>query len=291
VDLSGPGVWSSELRRHPDEAEAADAAAELEQLGYSAVWVPGGEPGSVFNRVSALLRATRTTTVATGILSIWAIDPELVAAERAQLNDAYEGRFLLGLGISHAPLVDRHQPGRYRRPLAEMRAYLDSLDVAAPPVPPESRVLAALGPKMLGLARDRAAGAHPYLVNVEHTRRARAILGGDRLLAPEQGVVLERDPERARAVARIHLERYLQLPNYANNLRRLGFGERDFDGGGSDRLVDEVVAWGDEDAIRERVVEHRKTGADHVCIQVLTSDGRLPRDEWRRLAPALVAAS
>jgi probable F420-dependent oxidoreductase len=289
VRLDGTGIWSGELRRHSDEAEVEDAAAELEQLGYSALWMPGGEPTGVFNRLSALIRATNTATVASGILSIWVHDPEIVAAERAQLYDASEGRFLLGLGVSHAPLVDREKPGRYRRPLAAMRAYLDSLDAAAPPVPPEDRVLAALGPKMLELARDRSLGAHPYLVTTEHTRIAREVVGPEKLVATEQGVVLERDPDRARGIARENLATYLRLPNYVDNLRRLGFADADFEGGGSDRLVDGLVAWGDEEAIAERVREHHEAGADQVLIQVLRSGGNgLPRDEWRRLAPAVV---
>jgi probable F420-dependent oxidoreductase len=287
VRLDGTGIWSGELRRHADEAEVADAAAELEQLGYSAVWMPGGDPDGVFHRLAMLIRATRTATVASGILSVWAHDPEIVAAERAQLNDASEGRFLLGLGISHAPLVDRGEPGRYRRPLATMRAYLDSLDAAAPPVPPEGRVLAALGPKMLELARDRSLGAHPYLVTTEHTRVARKVVGPEKLVATELGVVLESDPDRARTIARGHLTRYLRLPNYVNNLRRLGFEDADFEDGGSDRLVDGLVAWGDEGAIAERVREHHEAGADQVLIQVLTSGDDLPREQWRRLAPAV----
>jgi probable F420-dependent oxidoreductase len=157
---------------------------------------------------------------------------------------------------------------------------------------PEARALAALGPRMLELARDRSLGAHPYLVTTEHTRRARGILGVEKLLAPEQAAVLERDPRRAREIARAHLERYLGLPNYVNNLRRLGFGDADFERGGSDRLVDGLVAWGDEDSIRERVLAHREAGADQVCIQVLAQDGDgLPREQWRRLAPALVDAA
>jgi probable F420-dependent oxidoreductase len=289
VDLSGTGIWSGLLRRHPDAGELADAAAELDELGYSTLWMPGGDAAGAFDALSALLRATTRVTVASGILSVWEHDPEIVAAERAQLGDAYEGRFLLGLGVSHAPLVDRDEPGRYRRPLATMRAYLDSLDAAAPPVPRRDRVLAALGPKMLELARDRSAGAHPYLVTPEHTRGAREILGPQPLLAPEHGVVLETDPDRARAVARSQLVRYRGLPNYLNSFRRQGFGEDDFAGDWSDRLVDALVAWGDEDAIAERVREHRDAGADQVCIQVLTdTPDVLPRAEWRRLAAALV---
>ncbi|MEA2439899.1 MAG: hypothetical protein QOH76_1323 [Thermoleophilaceae bacterium] len=288
LNLTGTGIWSGELRRHADRGEAGDAAAELEELGYSAVWLPGQEQSSAFNAVSDLLRATRTLTVATGILSVWVHDPEIVAAERAQLDDAYDGRFLLGLGVSHAPLVGADT---YTRPLTKMRSYLDSLDVAAPPVPSEMRVLAALGPKMLALARDRSLGAHPYLVTPEHTRRAREAVGPEKLVAPEQAVVLETDARRAREAARSHLERYLQLPNYTNNLRRLGFEDDDLAGGGSDRLVDALVAWGGEDAIRARVQEHRDAGADQVLIQALTAGEGLPRDEWRALAPALTSGA
>jgi probable F420-dependent oxidoreductase len=284
LDLTGTGIWSGELRRHADRAEAADAAAELEQLGYAALWFPGGDAHGAFNAAGELLRATTSATVATGILSIWLEEPERVAAERAQLHDAYDGRFLLGLGVSHAPAVGSD---RYKRPLEKMRSYLDSLDVAAPPVLPEERALAALGPKMLELARDRSLGAHPYLVTPEHTRVAREAVGPEKLLATEQAVVLETDPERARSLARGHLEIYLQLPNYANNWRRLGFGDDDFAQGGSDRLVDALVVWGDEDAIRARVEEHREAGADQVLIQAVSGSDGLPREEWRRLAPAL----
>src|SRR3954452_11443353 len=214
LDLTGTGVWSPSLRHHPDRGAAADAAAELESLGYRAIWLPGFGPRTVFDAAGDLLRATSSMTVASGILSIWNADPQWVAAERAELSDAYDGRFLLGLGVSHARLVDRDEPGRYRRPLAQMRAYLDSLDAAAPTVLPEARVLAALGPKMLELSRERSLGAHPYLVTPEHTRTARETVGPEKLVAPEQAAVLETDPERARALARGHLDVYLTLPNY-----------------------------------------------------------------------------
>jgi probable F420-dependent oxidoreductase len=284
LDLTGTGIWSSELRRHDDRAEAADAAAELEQLGYRALWFPAGKAAGAFNAASELLRATGTVTVATGILSVWVADPEVVAAERAQLSDAYDGRFLLGLGVSHAPLVGSD---RYKRPLEKMRTFLDSLDVAAPPVTAEERALAALGPKMLELARERSLGAHPYLVTPDHTRAAREAVGPEKLVATEQAVVLETDPERARSLARGHLEIYLQLPNYTNNLARLGFSDDDIAGGGSDRLVDALVAWGDEEAIRARIDEHREAGADQVLVQAISGRDGLPREEWRRLAPAL----
>jgi probable F420-dependent oxidoreductase len=286
VRLDGVGIWSWHLRREDDDGELREAAAELEELGYSALWVPGGRGGPVFDACGLLLRATRAITVATGILNIWMHDPETAAAERAQLDDAYDGRFLLGLGASHGPLVDR-----YEKPLTAMRGYLDALDAAAPPVPKQERVLAALGPKMLELARDRSAGAHPYLVTVEHTRRAREILGGGPLLAPELGVVLENDEQRAREVARRALEVYLGLPNYVNNWRRLGYGDDDFANGGSDRLIDDLYAWGDVEAIAERIEEHFDAGADHVCIQVITDRDGLPRDEWRELSAALPKSS
>src|SRR3954463_15218887 len=182
--LAGVGIWSWGLRSHEDEGEVRDAAAELEELGYAAFWVPGGRGGPVFDACGVLLRATHEVTVATGILNVWMHDPEQAAAERAQLDDAYEGRFLLGLGVSHAPLIDR-----YEKPLATMRGYLDSLDAAAPSVPKEERGRAALGRKSLELGRDRPAGAHPSLVTTEHPHRAREILGPDALLAPELGVV------------------------------------------------------------------------------------------------------
>jgi probable F420-dependent oxidoreductase len=285
--LAGTGIWSRELRRHPDEGEVADAAAELEEVGYSGLWFPaGGEGGSPFNTASRLLGATREVTVATGILNVWTNDPEQVAAERVQLDDAFEGRFLLGLGVSHAPMVEQ-----YEKPLTKMRSYLDSLDVAAPMVPPEERVLAALGPKMLELARDRSAGAHPYLVSPEHTRRAREILGGAPFLGPEQGVVLERDTGRARDIARGQLQYYFTLPNYVNSWRRMGFEETDFERGGSDRLIDALVAYGDAEAIAARVQEHFDAGADHVCIQVLHEGDGLPRAEWREISGALPKSS
>jgi probable F420-dependent oxidoreductase len=286
--LGGVGIWSPQLRYHEDEGAIRDAAAELEELGYAALWIPGGRGGPVFDACGVLLRATREVAVATGILNVWMHDPEVAAAERAQLDDAYEGRFLLGLGISHAPLIDR-----YEKPLATMRGYLDSLDAAAPSVPKEERVLAALGPKMLELARDRTAGAHPYLVTPEHTHRAREILGADALLAPEVGVILENDERRAREIARAHLERYMAMPNYVNNWRRLGFGDDDLASGGSDRLIDALIGWGDVEAIAERIEEHFDAGADHVCIQVLRlpdADG-LPRDEWREISGALPKSS
>ena len=290
VDLSGTGVWSGGFR-YGDRAEALDAAAELESLGYSALWAPGGAGGDVLGDCRALLDATERVCVATGILNLWMHDPADVATGHAALTAAHPGRFLLGIGISHAMLVDSQEPGRYRRPMATTREYLDALDAASPAVPAEERALAALGPRMLELARDRTRGAHPYLANPEHTHIARGVLGDGPLLLPEQPVVLETDPARAREVGRADFEIYLQLPNYTNNLKRLGFTDDDFADGGSDRLIDGVIAWGDEEAIARRVRGHFDAGADHVCIQVATGMRgvqTLPRDQWRALAPVLV---
>jgi probable F420-dependent oxidoreductase len=284
VDIGRVGIWDVGLRSEDPRAsgEIREAAAELEALGYGAIWL-GGSPD--VGQAGPLLAATSRIVVATGILNIWRHDAAGVAARHAALGAAHPGRLLLGLGVSHARFVEQ-----YRRPLAAMREYLDALDAAAAPVPESERALAALGPRMLELARERTSGAHPYLVTVEHTRRAREVLGEGPLLAPELKVVVDTDAGRARSVARRVIDRvgYLRMPNYANNLVRLGFTEGDLAGGGSDRLIDAVTAWGDADAIRERIADHHRAGADHVCLQVLTADGTaLPRAEWRHLAEAL----
>lgn len=276
------GVWSSALWAEREEAQRT--AGELERLGYGAVWFPNGP--CMFDRVHDLLDATSRIFVATGIASIWTHPAEQVAALHHTLTQSYQGRFLLGLGVSHAHLVNRGDAGRYSKPVERMLAYLDALDAAPTPVPPEERILAALGPRMLAIARTRSAGAHPYLVTPEHTHRAREALGTGPLLAPEQAVVLETQPERARNIARAHLARYLQAPNYTNNWLRLGFSATDIANGGSDRLVDAMVAWGDFNSIRERVAAHFDAGADHVCLQVLTENPlAAPYAEWRVLAP------
>jgi probable F420-dependent oxidoreductase len=289
VDLGPIGIWSAALR-YGDRGEARDAASELESLGFGTLWLPGGIGGDIFEAVAALLEATSRVALATGIVNLWMHQPAEVAEAHARITSAHPDRFLLGVGVSHAPLVDADHPGRYARPLEATDRYLDELDTASPPVPAAERALAALGPRMLALARDRSRGAHPYLVTPEHTRQARAVLGDGPLLAPEQSAVLESDPTRARDLARRHLSIYLQLPNYVRNLRRLGFTDEDVAAPGSDRLVDGVVAWGDVATIVRRVKEHRDAGADHVCVQVLAADPRvLPRDAWRELGPALAS--
>ncbi|UXY36053.1 LLM class F420-dependent oxidoreductase [Streptomyces albidocamelliae] len=275
------GVWSVGLRAEDPSrhGELVEAAAELQELGYGAAWLGGS---SAARHAVPLLRATSTLVVGTSIQSIWQYEARESAAAFAEVEAAHPGRFLLGLGVSHAKFADQ-----YRRPYSALVAYLDALDEAG--VPAERRVLAALGPKTLELSRDRAAGAVPYLVTAEHTAQARGILGEDALLAPELMVVLETDPARARALAREALSTYLALPNYTGNFLRLGFTEEDISGGGSDRLVDAVFAWGDENRVRDRIDTFRSAGADHLALQVITDSPRdsLPRAEWRRLADLL----
>jgi probable F420-dependent oxidoreductase len=215
-------------------------------------------------------------------------EPGEVTLRRASWDDDWKRRFLLGLGVSHAPLIDHGNPGRYEKPFSKMVEFLDGLDRAEVPFPVDARVLAALRPRMLGLARDRAAGVHPYFVPVEHVAKAREIVGPDAMIAVELAVVRDVDPSTARATARRHTSVYVNLPNYTNNLRDFGFGDDDFADGGSDRLIDAIVAWGDVDAITRRVASLRAAGADHVCIQVIRPDDEIPRTDWRELAPALV---
>jgi probable F420-dependent oxidoreductase len=283
MDMGRLGVWWSGAWRDEHD-RSVDVAAELERLGYSALWSSGGfEPG-LSSHFATLLASTTHMTVASGIVSIWRAEPDDVARGATDLDARYPGRFLLGLGASHAPLA-----ASYSRPYSHVVSYLGALDEDGPAVATDRRVLAALGPRMLRLARDRSAGAHPYFVPVEHTARARAELGEGPLLAPEVTVVLERDPVKAREVARTFTAGYLTLPNYTNNLRTFGFGDDDLTGAGSDRLVDAVVSWGDVDTIAARVGDHYDAGADHVCVQVVSSRRSFPLSEYRELAPALLA--
>jgi probable F420-dependent oxidoreductase len=288
VQLTGIGVWSGQMR-YGDAGVIAEAAAELDELGYRAIWIPD-VGGDVLGSVAALLGATARAVVGTGILNIWMHTPDEVAAARASWSADWQQRFLLGLGVSHAPLIDHGNPGRYTKPFSKMVEYLDGLDAAVAPVPVDARVLAALRPKMLGLARDRAAGVHPYFVPPEHVARAREVLGPDALIAVEQAVVLDSDATSARETARRHTAVYVNLPNYTNNLREFGYTDEDFADRGSDRLVDAIVAWGDVDVIAARVQAMHDAGADHVCIQVIRPDDEYPREEWRELAGALVSS-
>ena len=287
MELGKAGIWWSGTWSGPDRSPGA-AATEMESLGYGTLWSSGGfEPGFP-DRFGRLLDATEQLAVASGILSIWHATPEQVADGAAALEVAHPGRFLLGLGTSHTPIVEQLGT-EYVHPYARMVHYLDELDALGPAVAADRRVLAALGPRMLTLATERAAGAHPYFVPVEHVARARRLVGPGPLLAPELAVVPEVDRLVARATAREYAAGYLRLPNYTNNLRTLGFDDDDLEGGGSDRLVDAVVAWGDAATIVDRVRAFQDAGADHVCVQVVADRSQgFPFDAYRELGSALI---
>ncbi|WP_300017796.1 LLM class F420-dependent oxidoreductase [Pseudonocardia sp.] len=256
VALGTFGIWQRQDQSSPE------LAARIEELGYGAIWIGGSPPGDLA-QIEALLDATSHIAVATGIVNMWSTPAAEVAAAYHRIEVKHPGRLLLGVGIGHPEAISD-----YRRPYATVVAYLDALDAAQVPV--DRRVLAALGPKMLALAAERTAGAHPYLTTPEHTREARAVLGDGVLLAPEHKVVVDTDPERARAIGRPVVARpYLGLRNYTSNLLRLGWTEDDIADGGSDRLVDALVAHGDAGAVAARLAEHVSAGADHVCAQVL----------------------
>lgn len=288
--LGTVGVWTFEAERMPAAGER-DYARAIESLGFKALWIPESLGSKeAFAHAGLLLAATETLVIATGIANIWARDAVAMANGARALVDAYPDRFLLGLGVSHAPTV-KTRGQSYARPLEYMRRYLDAMD-AAPYTGPKveaHRVLAALGPQMLRLSAERALGAHPYFVPVEHTEVARKELGSGPLLAVEQAAVLSEEPATGRATARRHMKRYLELDNYANNLRRIGWAESDLADGGSDKLVDAIVAWGAPGAIKSRIDEHRKRGADHVCLQVLRADpASPPTADLERIAKAVL---
>jgi probable F420-dependent oxidoreductase len=263
-----PGSLGAWLPRTTPTTVLAALAPRLEDLGYGTIWVSGGREPGIFAAVNTLLKSTQTVTVATGVVNMWAETPESVTAAWHRAETTSPGRLLVGLGISHAPLIDKDGPARYSDPLGRTSAFLDDLDAQPSPVPTDRRLLGALGPKMLGLARDRSLGSHPYLVTAANTASARRVLG-DAFLAPEIGVVLEPDRTRGRDIARKSLTRYFALPNYTRNWLRSGFTADDLADGGSDRLIDALVAHGDIRVIAERVAEHRAAGADHVALQVL----------------------
>jgi probable F420-dependent oxidoreductase len=291
MSLSKLGVWAAIDPLSSSEAGAF--AKRVEQWGYGALWIPEAMGREVFTASAGLLTHTRDLVVASGIANIYARDPMCAAAAQKGLNEEFDGRFLLGLGVSHIPLVEGVRRQEYRKPVHTMRAYLQAM-AEAPyrsvlPTDKPRTVLAALGPKMLELSASLADGAHPYNVTPEHTRQARAILGPGKLLCVEQAAILQTDDSKARAIGRRFLEIYLGLPNYVDNWRRLGFAEKDFAGGGSDRLIDSLIVWGDETAIRTRIDDHWQAGADHVCVQAL-GDGREPDEHLLSLiAPRLRA--
>jgi len=288
--LGTVGVWTHDVERMP-VAGARDYVHAIESLGFAALWIPESLGSKeAFAHASLLLGAAKKLVIATGIANIWARDPVAMANGARTLIDAYPDHFLLGLGVSHAPTV-KMRGQSYARPLEYMRHYLDAMD-AAPYVGPKvdvPRVLAALGPQMLRLSAERTLGAHSYFVPVEHTAVARKELGAGPLLVVEQAAVLSDEPVAARATARRHMKRYLELDNYVNNLRRLGWGDADLTEGGSDKLVDAIVVWGGSGAIKSRIDEHQKRGANHVCLQVLRADPKgSPTADLERVAKAVL---
>jgi probable F420-dependent oxidoreductase len=268
------GVWRSASLVTPD------LAAGIERLGFGALWL-GSSPAGDLIQAEELLDATTTLTVATSIVNMWRDQPADVAGSFARVQRRHPGRFLLGIGAGH-----REAAQQYARPCETLARYVDVLQAGG--VLRGSLVLAALGPRVLGLARDRAAGAIPYLVPPEHTRQARALLGPGPLLAPEHKVVLDTDPDRARALGRTRVQRpYLGLVNYTSNLRRLGWSEADLSGAGSDALIDALVAHGSPAEIAGQLIRHLDAGADHVCLQLITGEGADPLPGYRALAQAL----
>jgi probable F420-dependent oxidoreductase len=291
LSLKRIGIWTGAFEPQPAR-KVQETVAELEELGYGAVWFSEAFGRETFTQAALLLAGSTRIVVANGIANIYGRDPFTMASGQKTLSEAYPSRYLLGLGVSHVPLVEQLRQHKYAKPIETMRAYLDAMD-AAPyaSVPPAatSRVLAALGPRMLELAAKRSDGAHSYNVPPEHTAQAREVMGAGPLLCVEQAVVLETDATKARQIARGFLNVYLGLPNYTNNFLRLGFTEEDIKDGGTDHLIDAIVAWGDAKAIQSRVQAHQAAGADHVCIQALSADTRaLPLREWRELAGALI---
>lgn len=290
IDIGPVGIWQGVLDRHP-ASKVRDVVAEIDEAGWPCLWIPETISRDPFVSAAIMLEATQNLKIATGIASIWARDAMTTANASITLNEAYDGRFLLGLGVSHHTITEWVRKHDYSKPLSKMREYLDRMDKSkfggVRPAEPPSRVIAALGPKMLELAATATDGAHPYFVPVEHTVIAREALGRDKLLAVEQMVILETDPSKARDIARTHMAIYLGLPNYANNLMRLGYTEDELKNA-DDRVVDAIVAWGTIDDVVDRVRAHQDAGADHVCVQVLQADTDVPLEAWRAIGDALL---
>lgn len=289
-DLGRVGVWTWPLVTAP-ATHVREAVRAVEAMGWPTIWYPESRGREALSLAALILSETEQLTVATGIANIWARDASAAAGGAMVLGEAWPGRFTLGLGVSHAPSVAARGQ-TYERPLTRMVEYLDAMEsaqfVGPEPAEPVPVLLAALGPKMLELSALRTGGAHPYFVPVEHTRVARAVIGPDAYLAPEQAAVIDTDPDRARAAARAHMGGYLLRDNYRNNLLRLGWTEADVADSGSDALVDAIVAWGPPEAIAERVAEHHEAGADHVSIQLLTDEDRVPLQGLETLAGLLL---
>jgi probable F420-dependent oxidoreductase len=289
--LGTVGVWTFAFDARP-WAQVESDAREIEAAGFPALWVPeGGGSRDITSHVALLLRATDRLTVCSGIANITAREPDVLRAAETTLADAFGGRLVLGIGVGHEYTTERRGV-EWKGPLGRMHAYLDRMDASdhlPPPEVPAQRMLAALGDGMLRLSAERALGAHTYFVPVEHTLHAREVLGPEPVLAVEQTVVLSTDRAVAHRLGRAWASDYLELPNYANNWRRLGYGEDDVTGGASERLVDAAIAWGDVDAVAGRVRSHLAAGADHVCVQLIfDDDGEVGLAQLRELAPALL---
>jgi probable F420-dependent oxidoreductase len=283
MDLGRIGIWWSGWQ--PDDG-IDEAAQDMEDAGYGAIWLSGGFRPGLSERYGRLLAASENLKVASGIINTWFTPAAELAAAVGELEERFPGRFLLGLGVSHAPVIEGSGQ-RYERPVEQMVGFLDELDRAEPTVPADRRALAALGRRMLRISAERSLGAHPYFVPVEHTTFAREVLGQGPLLAPEVAVVLESDGSAARDAGRGYMAGYLGLPNYVNNLLRLGYSEEDVTGGASDRLVDAVVPWGSVDRVAGRIREHLDAGADHVCVQIVGAGQEFPAERYRELAAQL----
>ncbi len=287
----GPiGVWY--FTESLSAQAAAEAVQRIESLGYSALWIPEAVGRHPFAHAAWLLAKTERLIVATGIANIYARDPAASAAAQKTLAEQSNGRFLLGLGVSHRPMVEGVRGHKYESPVATMRSYLERMAkapyMAQPPAETPPTVIAALGPQMLKLAATMTQGAHPYFTTPEHTAMARKVMGPNAWLCVEQKVLLEKDATKARALGRAAATIYLGLENYRNNWKRLGFTDSDFANGGSDRFIDATIAWGDLGAIQKRIRAHQDAGASHVCIQPINPDG-VPLPDWRvleALAPA-----
>ena len=285
MELGKLGVWYF-LDGMP-AAAAAEAAQRIESLGYSALWIPETAGRNPLVHASWLLAKTSKLIVATGIANIYHREPGVTVGAQKALAEQSNNRFLLGIGVSHKPFVEGVRGLTYRPPVATMREYLEKMATApyqsVPPSEEPPTVIAALGPKMLELARDRCAGAHPYFVSPDHTAFARDILGPDKWLCVEQKVILEPDATKARELARPVAQIYAGLPNYRNNWLRMGLSEDDFENGGSDKFIDATFAWGNVEQIKARIQAHFDAGADHVCIQPVNPNGQFGDLHWEAL--------
>ena len=292
-DFGRIGLWTVLWKWPADRSAIAGIAAEVEQLGFSSLWIGGSPGGSArqFAVAEAALSATRAMTVICSIVDVWSTPADESRRHRRALASQYPGRFVLGLGAGHKEAIEPTTGLRYANPLSRVSAYLDELDAGEDPVPVSQRIVAALGPLMLRLAATRSLGAHCYEVTPDYVAKARSQLGPGPVIVPEQKLLAEADPATARRIGRERLAMHLTLENYRRSWRRLGMDDRDFTGGGSDRLVDTLISWGPLERVIRRVDDHFDAGADHVAVHILggAANDRHPVEEWRKMAPFLVA--